>query len=133
MPIDILPGAVKDIQRLRKSDPDALGVILPFLEEADSDPNLIDKFTSRGDVEFENFHINVKCWVAAQRTNNFFRIRILDTPATVYRVVYGYDWRQRRIGILAIVHKEKFDYEIQSELAQRIIRDWHTATQGMPT
>jgi mRNA-degrading endonuclease RelE of RelBE toxin-antitoxin system len=130
MLIDLLPGAVQDIDSLCQSDPDALGTILPFLEEASADPALIDKFTTPGDVVFPHFHTNVKRWAGARRTCNFFRIRVLDSPATSYRVVYGYNWHERRIGVLAIVHKDYFDYGLQSELAQRIFDDWHTATEG---
>lgn len=52
-------------------------------------------------------------------------ISVLDTPATVYRVVYGYHWHTRQVCILAIVHKDEFDYDnLNSSLAQRILADW---------
>jgi mRNA-degrading endonuclease RelE of RelBE toxin-antitoxin system len=133
MPIDILPGAENDIELLEQTDPAALAVVLAFLDEARADAKLIDKFASRGDINLRQFRANVKPWVRARATDNLFRIRILDTPATVYRVVYGYDWRKRRIGILAILHKEAFDYEIDSQIAERIFNDWYVATEGQPT
>jgi hypothetical protein len=78
--------------------------------------------------------VNVKAWVLARcASNNLFRVRVLDTPATVYRVVYGFDWRQRRIGILAILHKDLFDYEIDSQISDRIFNDWYVATDGQAT
>jgi hypothetical protein len=133
MSIDVLPGAVHDIALLEVSDPEALAVVLTFLQEAEAESRLIDQFTSYGNVDLGKFRVNVKPWVLARATDNLFRIRILDTPATVYRVVYGYDWRQRRIGILAIIHKDLFDYEIDSQIADRIFNDWYVATDGQPT
>jgi hypothetical protein len=133
MPIDVLTGALSDISLLEKDDPQALATVLAFLQEAEADARLIDKFTTYGDSSIGRFQANVKPWVRARATDNLFRIRILNTPATVYRVVYGYDWRQRRIGILAILHKNLFDYEIDSKIADRIFNDWYVATDGRPT
>jgi mRNA-degrading endonuclease RelE of RelBE toxin-antitoxin system len=129
MPIDYLEGAEQDIQALEDTDPEALAIVLAFLEEADADPKLIEKFTSRGNVDFQSHKVNVKIWRTARRANaNLFRIRVLDTPATSYRIIYGYNWRTRQIGILAIVHKESFDYGLSSEIGDRIQRDWSIAT-----
>lgn len=133
MRIDVLPGALSDISLLEQEDPEALATVLTFLEAAEADARLIDKFTSYGNVDLGRFRANVKPWVRARTTDNLFRIRVLDTPATVYRVVYGYDWRRRRIGILAILHKDLFDYEINSQIADRIFNDWYVATDGQPT
>lgn len=133
MPIDYLPGALDDIERLESSDPAALASVLIFLEEAEADPQLIDKFTTYGDIDIGQHLANAKPWQKAMATDNLFRIRILNTQATSYRVVYGYDWHQRRIGVLAIVHKEQFDCGINSVLADRIFNDWHIATSGQST
>lgn len=134
MPIDVLPGAREDMAALRRSDPDALAVIVAFLQEADADAELIGKCTTHGDSAVGPFKVNVKAWVMARRRDdNLFRFRVLNTPATGYRVVYGYDWRKRRVGILAVVQKEKFDYGISGELADRIQSDWRCATDGLAT
>ena len=133
MPIDVLPGAEEDMDRLAEADPAALAVVLAFLEEAEADPKLETILTTTGDVDFGNFQLSIKRWASAQSAGNLLRIRILDTPATVYRVIYGYDWGKRRIGILAIVHKDDLDYEIDSKLSRRILDDWNTATDGQPT
>jgi mRNA-degrading endonuclease RelE of RelBE toxin-antitoxin system len=134
MSIDLLPGARADLAKLRRSNPEALAVIAVFLQEADADNELIEKCTTHGDNSIGSNRVNVKAWVAARRrSDNLFRFRILDTPATAYRIVYGYDWHTRRIGILAVVHKDDFDYEISGELADRIQADWHRATDNRST
>lgn len=133
MPIDVLPGAERDIEQLEATDPDALVAVLTFLDEAEADPQLEQKLTTVGDVEFENVRVSIKRWARVQSAGNLLRVRILDTPATVYRVIYGYDWRKRRIGILAIIHKDHCDYDPKSELSRRILDDWDIATDGQPT
>lgn len=133
MPIDVLPGAERDIEELEATDPDALAAVLMFLDEAEAEPQLEQKLTTVGDVQFENVRVSIKRWARVQSAGNLLRIRILDTPATIYRVIYGYDWRKRRIGILAIVHKDHCDYDPQSELSRRILDDWDVATDGQPT
>lgn len=133
MPIDVLPGAERDIEQLEATDPDALAAVLTFLDEAEADPQLEQKLTTVGDVQFENIRVSIKRWARVQSAGNLLRVRILDTPATVYRVIYGYDWRKRRIGILAIVHKDYCDYDPRSVLSRRIFDDWNIATDGQPT
>jgi hypothetical protein len=134
MSMDILPGAVADMAGVRLSDPDALAVVAVFLQEAESDEELIDKCTTHGNIEIGSHRVNVTAWVMARSAGmNLFRFRILDTPATVYRIVYGYDWHTRRIGILAVVHKDNFDYGLSSDLADRIQDDWDRATDGRST
>lgn len=132
MPIDVLPGAERDIAQLEATDPEALAAVLTFLDEAEADPQLEQKLTTVGDVPFENVRVSIKRWARVQSAGNLLRVRILDTPATVYRVIYGYDWK-RRIGILAIVHKDHCDYDPQSVLSRRILDDWNVATDGQPT
>jgi hypothetical protein len=133
MHIDLLSGAQIDLRGLRQSDPDVFAAVLAFLVEAAADEELINKCTSYGNVQINLTQVNVKRWVAASGIGNLFRIRILDTPATVYRVIYGFDWRSRRIGVLAVVHKDDFNYEITGELADRIRDDWFSATDGLYT
>jgi mRNA-degrading endonuclease RelE of RelBE toxin-antitoxin system len=134
MLIDLLPGAEADLMGLESTDPDALATVIAFLEEAEADDSLIDKFTSHGNFDLSTYRANAKGWVLARRgRNNLYRIRVLGTPATSYRIVYGYDWRQRRIGVLAVLHKDEFDYGLNSEIAERIVVDWRNATGGQDT
>jgi hypothetical protein len=132
--MDLLPGAKADLRELRRSNPDALAAVMTFLQEAEADEKLIEKCTTSGDSVFGTSLVNIKPWRAQRcRSNNLFRFRILDTPATVYRIVYGFDWRSRRIGILAVVHKDDFHYAITGDLATRINDDWRHSTGGLPT
>jgi hypothetical protein len=134
MALDLLSGAKQDLAALRLTDPDAHATVVAFLAEADADEELIGKCTSEGTVEIGPYRVSAVPWHAARRRgDNLFRFRVFDTPATDYRIVYGYDWRTRRIGILAVVHKGKFDYAISTGLADRIRDDWRGATDGRLT
>jgi mRNA-degrading endonuclease RelE of RelBE toxin-antitoxin system len=131
MVIGVLPGALEDIRALKASDPAALAAVMTFLQEAEADPDLLTKFTGFGKVKINQTTADVKRWVAARGIGDFFRIRILDTPATSYRVIYGWDWRSKKIGLLAVKHKDEFSYEITGELADRIRDDWRRATDSL--
>jgi hypothetical protein len=135
MSIDLLPGAIADMKALRVSDPRALAVVAAFLQEAEGDNELIAKWTvADSDVEIGQFDANVKRWIKGSSfIGNLFRIRVLNTAATSYRIVYGYDWHTQRIAVLAVLHKREFDYEIKTEIANRIKHDWDFATAGRPT
>ena len=133
MSVDYSPGAELDMAALDRADPDAYDVIVVFLAEADNDPKLIERFTTPGDGELGEWRYTIARWQAARRIANFFRIRVLDSPATSYRIVYGYDWFQHRCCVLAVVHKELFDYEPKSELGDRIVKDWREYTGGRKT
>ena len=135
MAIDILPGAQTDLRGLRKSDPDAFAAVLAFLVEAAADDGLISKCTTNGDIEIGSTSTNVKRWVeASNKIGNIFRFRFFDVPAIYkYRIVYGFDWHTGRFGILAVVHRDNFNYEIRGTLANRIREDWFGATDGRYT
>lgn len=123
--LDIHLNAKADILRIRESDVHAAAAIIATLEQIKADPLLIDKLTTHGDVEFGAVKLGVKRWESARRKGNLWRFRALDTPATSYRVVYGYHMQYRQICVLAVVHKEEFDYDDHdSDIARRVLADW---------
>jgi mRNA-degrading endonuclease RelE of RelBE toxin-antitoxin system len=125
MHIDIHDHAQEDLDALWLSDPEAAAAVQVALEQVEADPKFIDKLTTHGNNIFGANNINVKAWLAVKRFANLWRFRALDTPATSYRVVYGYHWQTRQICIFAIVHKETFDYDdLNSDVAKRILGDW---------
>ena len=125
MHIDICENAENDLDQLWQSDPEAAATITAVLEQMEADPNIIDVLTTRGNSNLDTTRLNIKVWENMRNQGNLWRFRILDTPATNYRVVYGYHWQTRQICILAIVHKENFDYDdTNSVLSRRIVADW---------
>lgn len=125
MYIDVNAHAEADLDAISSTDPDGAAAVLVALEQIEADPKAIDKLLTKGDNQFGVVHVNVKAWRTAKKKGNLWRFRILDTPATVYRIVYGYHWQTKQLCILAVVHKETFNYDdLNSDIAQRILADW---------
>lgn len=127
MYLDIHQSAAQDLRDLRGVNPGAAAAVTVALEQIQADPKAIDKLTTFGNNTVGAARLNIKRWESVRGQGNLWRFRVLDTPATVYRVVYGYHWQTRQICVLAVVHKEKFDYDdLNSDLARRILADWRT-------
>lgn len=123
--IDVHLNAKADIERLVARDRKAAAAVLVALEQVAADPGVIDKLTTSGNNAVGDNRLNVKRWERMRSVDNLWRFRILDTPATAYRVVYGYHWQTRQLCVLAVIHKEEFDYDdLESDFAQRILADW---------
>ena len=123
MHVDLHCHAEEDLQHLKQTDPRGVAAVLVALQQIEADPRAGDKLTTYGDNAVGVVRIGVKPWQAA-KGNNLWRFRVFDSPATVYRVVYGYHWQTRQVCVLAVVHKEEFDYELDSDIAKRILADW---------
>lgn len=132
---DICENAAADLDRLWDIDSKAAAAVVVALDEVLVDSELIKKLTTQGDVDFRTQRLGIKRWREAQRSpNNLWRFRILDTPATSYRVVYGFHWQLRHVCVLAIVHKDKLDYDnLDQDLSERILADWFEITDGQNT
>jgi mRNA-degrading endonuclease RelE of RelBE toxin-antitoxin system len=132
---DICENAAADLDRLWDSDSKAAAAVVVALDEVLVDPELIKKLTTQGDVDFKTQKLGIKRWREAQRSpNNLWRFRILDTPATSYRVVYGFLWQFRHVCVLAIAHKDQLDYDnLDQDLSERILADWFEITGGQST
>lgn len=124
--LDIHDHAVEDIEAILEDDEDAAAAIIAALEAMRDDPQLIDKVTTRGYNHFGDYRTDVKPWQVVRRFANLWRLRLFDTgtAATRYRVIYGYHYQTRQVLVLAIVSKDDFDYEIDSDIARRILADW---------
>lgn len=125
--IDVHENAVKDIVELRRTDKLAAAVVVATLEQLKADPDVIDKLTTSGSNNVGSARLGVKAWESMRHRANLWRFRIFDTPATKYRVVYGYHWQTRQLCIFAVVNKESFDYDdLNSDIAKRIAHDWRS-------
>jgi hypothetical protein len=135
MDLDVHENAELDLDELWDSQPHAAAALDVTLDEICADADVIKHLTGRGDVKIGTQQLNIKGWVTARRRDsNLARIRVLDTPATRYRIVFGYYWRIHKIVILAIVHKDDLTYDnLNSKIAKRILADWHEFTGGEAT
>ena len=133
--LDVSKSAERDLRQLWRDDPDAAAAVVVVLEEIEADPQFIYKLTTYGEVEFGEDTISVKPWIKAQRTRRgLWRFRVLNTPATSYRVVYGFHYQMQQVWVLAIAHKDDLNYdELNSNLAKRVFTDWYNITGGQDT
>lgn len=125
--IDVHLHAKADLTALWVSDPEAAAIVHVTLEQLEADPKAIDLLTSKGDNDVAGYRVNVKFWQSLRFVGDVWRFRILDTSATSYRIVYGYNWQLRQLCVLAILHKDQLDYDDHdNELTKRIIEDWRS-------
>lgn len=123
----VLANAAKDLRQLRDTDPKAAAAVVVALEQIRADPDAIDKMTTHGDNQVGTSKLGIKRWETARGQGNFWRFRALNTPATSYRVVYGYNWQARQLCVLAVVHKDDFDYDdLTTDISKRILADWQS-------
>jgi hypothetical protein len=118
--------AIDDIRLIASSDKKAASAILVALEHLKVDPKTtIDILTTHGSNELANLNLSVKKWQSAKSIGNLWRLRVMDSPATTHRIIYGFHYQTQQLCILAIVNKENYDYDdLTSEINRRIISDW---------
>lgn len=127
--LDIHEDAESDLDRLWRVDPRAAAAVVATLQQLSADPRLIDKLTTHGNNPVGAQEINVKRWQRARgfRHGDLWRFRALNTPATSYRVVYGFHIQTRQVCVLGVAHKDQFDYDdLANPFAQRVIAAWRT-------
>lgn len=128
MQIDIHEHGEADLDRLWQTDRRAAAAVVATLEQLAADPRLVDKLTTHGNNQVGLHEINVKRWQRIRaKQGDLWRFRALNTPATSYRVVYGYEIQARRICVLGVVHKDEFNYDDPTNpVAQRIVAVWRS-------
>jgi len=125
MHIDVHKHAKEDLEPLWRNNPEAAASVIVILEQLAADPEVIDKLTTHGDNAVGQNLISVKCWQKVRGMSNLWRFRILETPATTYRIIYGYHWQTRQLCVFAVVEKESYDYDdLESDINKRILADW---------
>ena len=129
MKLSIHKSARADIGALEASDPDAAAYLLVFLEQAQADPKILDKFTTAGSIDLSGQAVGIKWWRTGSLhvDGDLWRARLQIAEATNYRVVYGYHYPTRQLCVLAVVHRGDMDYDnLNDGLVQRIVGDWRS-------
>jgi mRNA-degrading endonuclease RelE of RelBE toxin-antitoxin system len=128
MRVQLHPDAEADLDLLWMHDQEAAADIEVILEEADLDPRVLDKLTQHGNNELPSGkELNVKRWEKASRVlkRDVWRLRVLNSPATSYRIVYGYHIQHRQIYVLGIIHKGSFNYDdLTDNFCSRCLAAW---------
>ena len=117
--------AEDDLARIQQSNPNAWHYILVVFDEIERDERLSSRLLEPGARVEEPRTIDVKTWEAQWNDGrNLWRIRIFDLEDMglgSYRIVYAPDHESRVYHILAIVERDKLNYDDPDDpLTQRI-------------
>ena len=126
--LSLHPDAANDLRALMVSDHAAAGKIAAFLQQAKSDPRIIDSLLDHdfGDDRKGPYHVSK--WLKFWNTGfNLWRVKLWTVPkgSLSYRIVYAYQPSTQHYHVLAIIHRE-FDYDPNHVVTQRILLAYHS-------
>lgn len=117
--------------QMRKRLKGAVGRIAFVLESMESDEEMQQRLLEHN--EEEDGGINFQKWITQHKLgNDLWRVKLWSGPDLVrYRIIYAYEKVsqsnvQARFHVLAIVDRDKFDYEPEDKnpLSARIVNDY---------
>lgn len=123
----IHPSADADLDSIWNIDQITAARIDAFLEEVSENNRYLDALLERhfGKDKTEDFSVDkwVKQW---HQNRDLWRAKIWDLEdlGIKYRIIYCYQIAERRFTVLAVVARDKFNYEADSEIGKRIIDDY---------
>lgn len=113
--IRIHNDAVGDLRAIRASDPEAFPQIFALLEQLKADPKWINRLLDSGYGSDRRGPIAVMKWHDAQRVAHLplWRLKFwnLEKNGLKYRVIYLYNYPDQSYNVMAVVHRDKFDYD----------------------
>lgn len=128
--VDLHPHAAEDLRQIMQSDPDSGGKIVALIRQMKADQGLQDKLLAHNSSD-EN--INVKHWWEHYKKGlNLWRLKSIAPeagPLKKYRVIYAYilpaQGMPPKYCVLAVVHRDQFNYEPGNQITQRILQDYN--------
>jgi hypothetical protein len=107
--------AVADLRAIRASDPEAFGRLFALLEQLKADLTWVDRLLDSGHGSDRVGPIAVMKWHDAHRVAGLplWRLKFwdLEKSGLKYRVIYLYNWPDRSYNVMAVVHRDSFDYD----------------------
>lgn len=121
------PNAEGDLETLWIADQVTAARIEAFLEEVSESHIYLESLLERHFGKEKSEEFNVDKWVQQWNKNrDLWRAKIwdLEEVGIKYRIIYCYQITERRFTVLAVVARNKFNYEADSEIGKRIINDY---------
>lgn len=107
--------AVADLKAIQVSDPDAFGKLFALLEQLKTEPSWIARLLDSGHGSDRFGPIAVMKWHDAHRIARLplWRLKFwdLEKNGLKYRVIYIYNWPDLSFNVMAVVHRDSFDYD----------------------
>ncbi|WP_211242759.1 hypothetical protein [Sinimarinibacterium sp. CAU 1509] len=114
-----------DLEELWNSDPEAAADIVTFLEEAKTNQQILDdltrsRFIRYGKAPYQPY--SAQHFVALRYPRyNIWRLKFLELESLKkYRILYAFHSGEHRYYVLAIVRRDKYDYELNNPITKRI-------------
>lgn len=131
--VSVCSNAESDLRNIAKTDmagaARVAAIIQALREESDLQGKLLSKYA-------EHKRLEISTWVSLYRLGyDIYRVKELKpdscSQAHKYRIIYGYILPKGRNDcffiILAIVNRNSFNYEPDSDISKRIIYDYENA------
>jgi mRNA-degrading endonuclease RelE of RelBE toxin-antitoxin system len=125
--LHIHPNAEVDLDAIWEIDQTTASRIDVFLEEVSENHKYLDALLERHFGKDGSEEFSVDKWVEQwHQKRDLWRAKIWDLEdiGIRYRIIYCYQIADRRFTVLAVVARNKFNYEANSEIGKRIIDDY---------
>jgi len=126
MIIEVHNDAVDDLRGIQIKNLDHFIKIAAFVQQLKADRCLISRLLDNGFGSDWDEPINVKKWISASKIEHIplWRLRAIDLEKSElkYRFIYFYHYPTKTNIIMAIVHRDEFDYDdTNNEIRKRVI------------
>ncbi|MCK9504675.1 MAG: hypothetical protein M0Q95_10900 [Porticoccaceae bacterium] len=124
--IEVHNDAVSDLRYIHQLNKDDSVKLAAFIQQLKADKYLISKLLEHGFGSDWDEPINVKKWNSTSKIERILLWRLrsieLERKGLRYRFIYLYYHPEKKYIIMAIVHRDEFDYDDPNhEIRKRII------------
>jgi hypothetical protein len=125
----ISPDAEHDLEELWEANLKVASRITVLLEALQHDPDLLDRLSQHNYGQYGITDFDVSKWLSQwNQNNNLWRLKIKDLEQLGrhyrYRIIYAFLPRKQHYHVLAVIHRDKFNYETDPNhpITQRILK-----------
>lgn len=125
--------AVADLREIKQVDPQAAIRLTAFIQQLRADVRLVSRLLDDGFGKDGDEQISVAVWISVNKKEKLpaWRLRAwdLEDEGLKFRIVYCYNWRDKSYNIMAIVPRNKIDYDdhdhpLRRRIVESIRRDF---------
>jgi hypothetical protein len=118
--------AAQDLRALRDSDADAFAKLVALIQQLQKDAVLRSRLLDHGFAGTGDEPISIMKWLGAQKVERLplWRLKFwdLERQGLLYRILYIYHWPDATFYVLAVVRREKFNYDDPNDpIRKRIV------------
>jgi hypothetical protein len=125
----VSPDAEQDLEKLVDTNKTVAYRITVLLEALQHDPDLLDRLSQHNYGQYGLTEFDVSKWLSQwNQNNNLWRLKIKDLEQLGrdyrYRIIYAFLPRKQHYHVLAVVHRDTFNYETDPKhpITQRVLK-----------